>query len=86
MVGSRTLTLFLFSGDSLSLDQLQSQIRLREHDILERYGPEEIHGVLAHLRKVDSSEVEKVFQKFMESKEVDENQMSPPADPFPKRP
>jgi hypothetical protein len=68
MVGSRTLTLFLFSGDSLSLDHLQSQIRLREHDIIERYGPEEIRGVLAHLRKVDPPEVEKMFQKFMESK------------------
>jgi hypothetical protein len=70
MVGIRTLTLFLFSGDSLSLDHLQSQIRLREHDILERYNPEEVHGVLVHLRKVDSSEVEGVFKKFMENKEV----------------
>ena len=68
IVGSRTLTLFLFSGDLLSLDHLQSQIRLREHDIIERYGQEEIRGVLAHLRKVDPPEVEKMFQKFMESK------------------
>lgn len=68
IVGSRTLTLFLFSGDSLSLNHLQSQIRLREHDIIERYGQEEIRGVLAHLRKVDPPEVEKMFQKFMESK------------------
>jgi hypothetical protein len=68
IVGSRTLTLFLLSGDSLSLDHLQSQIRLREHDIIERYGQEEIRGVLAHLRKVDPPEVEKMFQKFMESK------------------
>jgi len=68
IVGSRTLTLFLFSGDSLSLDHLQSQIRLREHDIIERYGQEEIRGVLAHLRKVDPPEVEKMFQKFMENK------------------
>ena len=50
MVGSRTLTLFLFSGDPLSLDHLQSQIQLREHDILERYGQEEVRGVLVHLR------------------------------------
>ena len=68
IVGSRTLTLFLLSGDSLSLDHLQSQIRLREHDMIERYGQEEIRGVLAHLRKVDPPEVEKMFQKFMESK------------------
>lgn len=68
IVESRTLTLFLLSGDSLSLDHLQSQIRLREHDMIERYGQEEIRGVLAHLRKVDPPEVEKMFQKFMESK------------------
>lgn len=68
LAGSRTLTLFLFAGDSLSLDQLQSQIQFREHDILERYSPEEVRGVLAHLRKVDPLEVEKKFQQFMESK------------------
>ena len=65
---ARTLTLFLFSGDSLSLDHLQSQIQLREHDIIERYSQEEVRGVLAHLRKVDPIEVEKKFQQFMESK------------------
>jgi hypothetical protein len=64
----RTLTLFLFAGDSLSLDHLQSQIRFREHDILERYGQEEVRGVLTHLRKVDPVEVEKKFQQFLESK------------------
>ena len=68
LAGSRTFTLFLFSGDSPSLDQLQSQIQFREHDIVERYSPEEIRGVLAHLRKVDPMEVEKKFQQFMESK------------------
>jgi len=68
LAGSRAFTLFLFSGDSLSLDQLQSQMQFREHDTIERYSPEEIRGVLAHLRKVDPIEVEKKFQQFMESK------------------
>jgi len=68
MAGSRTLTLFLFSGDPLSLDHLQSQIQLREHDILERYSQEEVRGVLAHLRKVDPIEVKKKFQQFMENR------------------
>jgi hypothetical protein len=67
LAGARTLTLFLFCGDPLSLDNLQSQIQLREHDILERYSPEEVRGVLAHLRKIDPIEVEKKFQQFMES-------------------
>jgi len=66
--GSRTLTLFLFSGDSLLLDHLQSQIQLREHDIIERYDKEEIRGVLTHLRKVDPIELEKTFQRFMENR------------------
>jgi hypothetical protein len=65
---NRTFTLFLFSGDSFSLDHLQSQIQLREHDIIERYGPEEVRGVLTHLKKVDPLEMEKKFQQFMESK------------------
>ena len=67
LTGSRTLTLFLFSGDSLSLDHLQSRIQLREHDIIERYDKEEIRGVLTHLRKRDPAELEKIFQRFMES-------------------
>lgn len=67
VAGIRTLTLFLFSGDSPSLDHLQSQIQLREHDIMERYSQEEVRGVLTHLRKVDPYEVEKKFQQFMES-------------------
>ncbi len=68
LTGSRTLTLFLFYGDRLSLDQLQSQIQLREHDVIERYSQEEVRGVLTHLRKVDPIEVERKFQQFMEAK------------------
>ncbi|MGO8989137.1 MAG: hypothetical protein ACLQGU_16690 [bacterium] len=68
VTGNRALTLFLINGDSVSLDHLQSQIQLREHDIIERYGQEEVRGVLAHLRKVDPHVVEKKFQQFMESK------------------
>ncbi len=68
LAGSRTLTLFFLSGDSASLDLLQSQLQFREHDVLERFSPEEVRGVLAHLRKVDPIEVEKKFRQFMESK------------------
>ncbi len=68
LAGSRALTLFLFMGDPASLDQIQTQIQFREHDLVERTGPDEIRGVLAHLRKVDPMEVEKKFQQFMESK------------------
>jgi hypothetical protein len=67
MTGERTLTLFLFNGDSLSLDELQSQIRLREHDIIDRSDRNELRGVMTHLRKADSSVVEKMFQHYIES-------------------
>ncbi len=67
LAGSRTLTLFLIIGDSASLDLFQSQIQFREHDILERYSPEEFRGVLAHLKKVDPVEMEKKFRQIMES-------------------
>jgi len=67
LTGNRSLTLFLISGDSLSLDRLQSQIRFREHDLQERSSPEEVRGVLVHLRKVDPNEVQNKFQQFMES-------------------
>lgn len=68
LAGSRALTLFLFMGDSTSLDVVQSQVQFREHDIVERCSPEEVRGVLTHLRKVDPIEVEKKFQEFLGSK------------------
>jgi len=67
MIGSRTLTFFLFRGDTLSLDHLQSRVQFREHDLIERYGPEEIRGVLTHLRRVDPFEIERKFQQLMEN-------------------
>ena len=64
----RSLTLFVFSGEEKLIGDFQSQIRWREHDIIERYGRTELRGVLAHLRDVNPFEVEKVFQRFMEGK------------------
>lgn len=66
--GGRALTLFLFHGDPLSIDKLHSQIQLREHDIMERSGKDELRGGLAHLRGIDPSELEKKFRSFMESR------------------
>jgi len=61
----RSLTLFIFSGDGRVIDDLQSRIRLREHDIIERYAQDEIHGLLAHLREIDPSEIEKKFKEII---------------------
>ncbi len=67
IAGARSLTLFLLTGDSLSLDHLQSRVQFREHDIIERYGPEEIRGVWTHLRKVEPLEIENKFRQLLES-------------------
>jgi ribosomal protein L24 len=64
----RSLTLFVFSGDERFIDDLQCQIRSREHDIIERYGKNELHGILTHLKEVHPVETEKMFQHFMESR------------------
>jgi hypothetical protein len=61
----RSLTLFVFSGEGEILNTLQSQIRLREHDILERYSKNELHGVLTHLREIDPSDIERMFKAFI---------------------
>ena len=51
------------------IDSLQSRIRLREHDLLERYAQNELHGLLAHLREINPLEVEKKFKEVMGSGE-----------------
>jgi len=61
----RSLTLFVFSGEEKMIDNLQSRIQLREHDIIERYARDELHGLLAHLREIDPIEVEKKFKEFI---------------------
>ncbi len=66
--GVRSLTLFLIQGEALALDSLQDQMRLREHDLIERHRGEELRGTLAHLKEVDPSEIERVFRLFFENK------------------
>jgi hypothetical protein len=58
----RSLTLFVLSGEGGMLDALQSQIQLRENDIMERYSRNELHGLLTHLREIDPSETVKMFE------------------------
>jgi hypothetical protein len=64
--GVRSLTLFLFHGDARSIDSLQTKIRLREHDLIERYHEKELRGVYTHLREVNPSEIEGVFRSLLE--------------------
>ena len=62
-----SFTLFIFQGDPLSLNELQSQIHLRELDLIERVEKDELRGVLIHLREVDPSEMEGILQRFIKS-------------------
>ncbi len=64
--GLRSLSLFVFIGEGGLIDHLQSLVRLREHDIIERFGRKELRGVLAHLREIDPLDVERLFQNFMD--------------------
>ena len=61
----RHLTLFVFKGDAGSIERLYSQMRPREHDVMERYASDELRGVLTHLREINPSTVEKLFLTFL---------------------
>ena len=62
----RSLTLFVFSGEERLINHLQSRMQLREHDIMERYARDELHGLLTHLREIDPLVIEKKFQTLLE--------------------
>jgi hypothetical protein len=65
----RSISLFALSGEVTLLDDLQSRMRLREYDIVERYREEEFRGALTHLRETSPSEVQKVIRRFADSSE-----------------
>jgi hypothetical protein len=65
--GMRSISLFVISGQVTLIDRLQSRMRLREYDILERYREEEFRGALTHLKEIPHSEMERVVRRFMDS-------------------
>jgi len=67
--GMRSISLFALLGEIKLIDTLQSRMRLREYDIVERYREEEFRGALTHLREVSPSEVQKVIRRFADSSE-----------------
>jgi hypothetical protein len=67
--GMRSVSLFVLSGEVTLIDNLQSRMQLREHDITERYKEDEFRGALTHLREISPSEVERVVRRFMDSSE-----------------
>jgi len=63
----RGLTLFVFKGSPEFIDDLQSRMHLREHDVVERQSRDELRGALTHLREIHPLEVEKIFQRYQGS-------------------
>jgi hypothetical protein len=67
--GMRSISLFALSGEVTLIDNLQSRMRLREYDIIERYTEEEFRGALTHLREISLPEVKRVIRRLMDSSE-----------------
>jgi hypothetical protein len=65
----RSISLFALSGEVTLIDNLQSRMRLREYDIIERYTEEEFRGALTHLREISLPEVKRVIRRLMDSSE-----------------
>jgi hypothetical protein len=65
----RSIFLFALLGEINLIDTLQSRMRFREYDIIERYKEDEFRGALTHLRDISPSEVQKVIRRFADSGE-----------------
>jgi hypothetical protein len=66
----RSLSLFILSGKVDVMDDLEGRIRLREYDITERYGPDEFHGALAHLKEISAAGVESIIRRLIQSEKI----------------
>ncbi len=62
--GLRSVSLFVLSGEVTSVDNLQSRMHLREHDIEERFAKDQLRGALTHLKDISLSEVGRVIRRF----------------------
>ncbi len=64
----RGFTLFTLRGPASALDTLYPCIRLRQHDIVERFSATEIRGVLTHLRQTATSDIKHIFERLLTSR------------------
>jgi hypothetical protein len=67
--GMRSIFLFALLGEMTLIETLQSRMRFREYDIMERYKEDEFRGALIHLREISPSEVQKVINRFVDTSE-----------------
>ncbi|MDI7261687.1 MAG: hypothetical protein QME90_17465 [Thermodesulfobacteriota bacterium] len=63
----RPLTLFCFKGEAGAIDELYPRIKLREHDLIERFAQDELHGLIAHLKEIRPVELEEFFQRIIKT-------------------
>jgi hypothetical protein len=61
--GTRSISLFIMSGEAPLIDHLKSSMQLREYDIKERFAEDECRGALTHLREVSPFDVERVIRR-----------------------
>jgi hypothetical protein len=64
----RGFTLFTLRGPASALDALHPCIRLRQHDIVERFSAVEIRGVLTHLRRTAAGDIKHIFERLLTSR------------------
>jgi len=61
----RSFTLFTLRGPASALDALLPCMRLRQHDIVERFSALEIRGVLTHLRRTSTADIKHIFERVL---------------------
>jgi len=64
----RGFTLFTLRGPATALDALYPCIRLRQHDIIERFSATEIRGVMTHLRQTVTGDIKHIFERLLTSR------------------
>lgn len=64
----RGFTLFSIRGPAAALDDLIPRIKLRQHDIIERFSASEIRGVLTHLRRTTAADITHIFHRLLASR------------------
>jgi hypothetical protein len=62
--GTRSISLFVMSGEAALIRHLQFHMRLREYDIKERSAENQCRGALTHLKEISLLDVERVMRRF----------------------
>ncbi len=66
---NRGFTLFSIRGETDLINAIYLRAKLREHDVIERFSKDELHGLFLHLKGVSTQEVEELLRRFIEEEE-----------------